>query len=98
MTVSEVTQRDLLDYLRIDDSNPIEENEVSSMYKSAIAYITAYTGLTESELDEHEDITQALFLLVADMFDNRNLYVDNKTSTRNRAVESILNLHSVNII
>lgn len=98
MTVSEVTQRDLLDYLRIDDSNSIEENEVSSMYKSAIAYITAYTGLNESELDEHEDITQALFLLVADMFDNRNLYVDNKTSTRNRAVESILNLHSVNII
>ena len=37
------------------------------------------------------------FVLVADMFDNRNLQTDNKP-VMNPAVRTILNLHSVNLL
>lgn len=60
--------------------------------------IAAYTGLKEEELDEHADITQALFVLVMDMFDNRNLMIDYKSTNMNPAVKTILNLHSVNLL
>lgn len=98
MKISEVTTQDILDYLRIDDASAIEESEVDNMYSSAVAYITSYTGLKEDQLDDHEDITQAMFLLVADMFDNRNLYIEGKAANRNKAVESILSMHSVNLL
>ena len=51
----------------------------------------------KEELDKYADITQALFVLVADMFDNRNLQTDNKP-VMNPAVRTILNLHSVNLL
>lgn len=98
MKVSEVTTQDITDYLRLDDANDIEIKEIDRMYVSAVAYITAFTGLKEEELDEHEDITQALFLLIADMFDNRNLYTENKASNENMAVKDILRMHSVNLL
>ena len=98
MKVSEVTTQDILDYLRIDDACDIEIKEIDRMYFSAIAYITSFTGLNKEELDKYEDITQALFLLVSDMFDNRNLYIENKTSNENAAVKDILSMHSVNLL
>lgn len=97
MKVSEVDSKVLAEYLRLDDPEEIENKELSRMKQSAVAFITAYTGLDQSELDKHEDITQALFVLVADMFDNRNLQMDGKT-TVNPAVRTILNLHSVNLL
>ena len=66
--------------------------------KQAVAQIKSYTGLTEEELDQHEDITQALVLLIMDAFDNRNLYIEGKASNINKAVESILSMHSINLL
>ena len=63
-----------------------------------MAMITAYTGLEEDKLDDYADITQALFILVTDMFDNRNLMIDYKATNMNPAVKTILNLHSVNLL
>lgn len=68
------------------------------MKKQAVAQIKSYTGLTEEELDQHEDITQALVLLIMDAFDNRNLYIEGKASNINKAVESILSMHSINLL
>ena len=98
MKVSEVDEMILAEYARLDDPSDIELNELKRMRESAVAMITAYTGLKEEELDEHADITQALFVLVMDMFDNRNLMIDYKTTNMNPAVKTILNLHSVNLL
>lgn len=98
MKVSEVDEMILAEYARLDDSSDIELNELKRMRESAVAMITAYTGLKEEELDEHADITQALFVLVMDMFDNRNLMIDYKSTNMNPAVKTILNLHSVNLL
>ncbi len=98
MKVSEVDETILAEYARLDDPSDIELNELKRMKESAVAMITAYTGLKEEELDEHADITQALFVLIMDMFDNRNLMIDYKSTNMNPAVKTILNLHSVNLL
>lgn len=97
MKVSEVDEKALADYARIDEPGELELAELKRMKESAVAMFTAYTGLSEAELDEHKDITQALFITVMDMFDNRNLMME-KTETMNPAVKIILNLHSVNLL
>lgn len=98
MKLSEVTTQDLADYLRLDDATEIELSELERMQASSLAYICSFTGLTQTEADSHEDITQALFILVADMFDNRNLYIEGKASNENRAVRDILSMHCVNLL
>ena len=98
MKVSEITNEFLQNYLRIDDAGAPETREISSFLKSAISYCTSYTGLSLEELDNHEDITTVILLLVSDMFDNRNLYIEGKATNRNMAVDRILSMHSVNLI
>ena len=98
MRISEVTTKDLTDYLRLDDPSEIEESEIERMKASAVSYMIEYTGLTVDEMDQFEDMTQALFILVADMFDNRNLYIEGKASNVNKSVQTILGLHSVNLL
>ena len=97
MTISEVTTQDLIDYLRIDDATEIEESEIERMKQSSVSFIIGYTGLSETELDDFEDLTQALFVLVADMFDNRNMQSD-KSVNVNKMVDRILGMHSVNLL
>ena len=98
MKVSEVSVDFLVDYLRLDEPTDIEKGELITIKKSAVEYIKSYTGLDENQIDSHEDITQALLLLVADMFDNRNLYIEGKANNINKAVECILSMHSTNLL
>ena len=97
MKVSEVTVDDLVNFIRLDEPNEIETSELERMKDSAVAYIKTYTGLDDESLDKYPDITQALFVLVADMFDNRNYQLD-KAEGVNRMVMTILNSHSVNLL
>ena len=98
MKISEVTTKDIQNFIRLDDPGEIETSEIEIMKKSAVEYIKSYTGLSDEELDNYEDITQALFILVADMFDNRNLYIEGKASNINKSVECILGMHSINLL
>lgn len=97
MKISEITVKDLADYMRLDDATAIELSEIERMRSSAIAFMSDYTGLTVTELDEHESLTHAFFVLVTDMFDNRNFYLE-KSSSINKSVECILGMHSVNLL
>lgn len=98
MKVSEVTVEDIANRIRLDEQSDIELKELEEMKASAIAEIASYTGLSVEELDKHEDITQALYIMVGDMFDNRNLYIEGKATNVNKAVERILSMHSVNLL
>ena len=98
MKISEVTIDDIANRIRLDEPGEIEKKELEQMKASAIAEITSYTGLSVEELDKHEDITQALYIMVGDMFDNRNLYIEGKATNINKAVERILGMHSVNLL
>ena len=97
MKVSDVTLQNVMDFLRIDFPTEIEQTEITAMMAAAKNYIVGYTGLTEEELDEHEDISIAYQVLIADMFDNRNNQIEKPTYV-NRTVQSILSLYRVNLL
>ena len=98
MKVSEITVKDLANYLKLDYSSLAEEEimELATFLQVAQQFISDYTGLSETEIDEHETFVIAVFVLVQDMYDNRSFYVDK--SNLNRVVETILGMHSVNLI
>lgn len=97
MKVSDVTLQNVMDFLRLDTPTEIEQAEITAMMTAAKNYIVGYTGLTLEEIDEHEDITIAYQVLIADMFDNRNNQIEKPTYV-NRTVQSILSLYRVNLL
>ena len=94
--VSDITTSDLYDYLRIPEVTQADTNILSTLLTVAKVYVGEYTGRTIQDLDNYRDIIIVILILVQDMWDNRTLYVDK--SNANRVVESILNLHSVNLL
>lgn len=94
--VSEVTLTDLAEYLRVGEVTDSEEGFLRTIIGAATAYMCKYTGLTAEQLDESSDLVFALFVLCQDMYDNRALYVD--SADVNLAVQSILDMHSVNLL
>jgi hypothetical protein len=66
------------------------------MQAAAIAYCVGYTGLTNEELDNHEDITIAVLTLISDMWDNRSMTVDR--ANINRVVDTILGMYCINLL
>lgn len=94
--VSQVTASDCADYMRISELSADDTNTLNNLILVAKTFIQNYTGHAESELDNYQDFIIVLLVLVQDMWDNRTLYVDN--TNLNTVVESILGMHSVNLL
>ena len=94
--VSEITTQDLAEYIRLTDPSQDDMDTLGSLLTVAKCYVAEYTGRTIQQLDDYRDIVIAVLILVQDMWDNRTLYVD--SSNANKVVDSILNLHSVNLL
>ena len=98
MVVSDITVKNLADYLKLDYNSLSEEEilELAAFLNAAETFIVDYTGLTLSQIDEHESLTVAIYVLVQDMYDNRTYYVDK--NNLNRVVSMILDMHSINLL
>jgi len=98
LKVSEITNKELADYLRLtyEYLSESEKQELDVMLNVSKKFITSYTGLTIEEVDEHEDFVIVVYVLVADMYDTRSMYVDK--SNLNKVVETILGMHSINLL
>lgn len=94
--VSEVASTDLAEYLRVGEVTESDDGFLKTIIGAAKSYMSKYTGLTAEQLDESSDLVIALFVLAQDMYDNRALYVD--SANVNLAVQSILDMHSVNLL
>ena len=94
--VSQITASDVAEYLRITDATTDDMNTLNTILNVAKVYVGEYTGRKLNELDDYKDIIIAVLVLCQDMWDNRTLYVD--SSNVNKVVESILGLHSVNLL
>ena len=99
MKISEVTIQDLMEYARETDESGETLKSFALILASAKSYIKSYTGLSADQLDEKEDLTIALFVLATEMYENR-VYTETgvKQSSVNKVVESILNMHSINLL
>lgn len=94
--VSQITYLEAADYLRLVEITADDQNTLTTLVNVAKTFIQNYTGHTAQELDDYQDFVIVVFVLVQDMWDNRTLYVDNENL--NFVIESILGMHSVNLL
>lgn len=92
--VSQITYQDVADYIRLSEVTEKDQNDINTMLGVAKTYIQKYTG--QEDLDQFQDFVIVVLVLVQDMWDNRALYVD--SSNLNKVVESILDMHSINLL
>ena len=94
--VSQITPQDCAEYLRICEPTQDDLSTLNTLLTVAKVYVGEYTGRTIQDLDNYKDFIIVILILIQDMWDNRTLYVDSSSS--NKVVESILGLHSVNLL
>lgn len=94
--VSDITYEDVADYLRLAEIDSDDINTLNNLLSVAKTFIINYTGRTSEELDNYQDFVIVVFVLCQDMWDNRTMYVDSKNL--NNVIESILGMHSVNLL
>lgn len=92
--VSEITAQDVAAYLRLPETTASDNATIETLIGVATNFITKYTGQTD--LDQFQDFVIVVFVLCQDMWDNRTLYVDK--SNLNKVVDTILGMHSVNLL
>ena len=92
--VSDIKVEDIADYLRIDELTEGDEQMLNNLLEIAKTYIESYTGQTE--LDNYQDFVIVALTLVQGMYDNRTMCVD--STNLNTVVETILGMHSVNLL
>ena len=94
--VSEITYSDVADYIRLVEVTEDYQITLNNLIGIAKTFIASSTGHTIEELDDYQDFIIVVFILCQDMWDNRTLYVDK--ATLSYPVETILNMHSVNLL
>lgn len=94
--VSCITPEDVADYIRLDEVTESDITTLNNLIGIAKSFIKNYTGRTDEELDNYQDFVIVVLVLVQDMWDNRTMYVDSQNL--NFVVDSILHLHSVNLL
>lgn len=88
--VSEITTKDIADFIRLDEVGSAEETQLNTFLNVAKDYIKNYTGLTD--LDEYADLVIVVYILCQDMYDNRSMYANK--SNPNKVVQTILDMHT----
>ena len=94
MKVSEITTKQISEYLRLDNDSDTES--LQPYLDVAKHFVESYTGLTSEEIDQHEDFYIVVLILCQDMYDNRCMYVDK--NNLNKVVDTILGMHRVNLL
>lgn len=94
--VSDIKAADIADFLRLEEVTDDETQTLNTLLGIAKNYIVSYTGRTEDEIDNYADFVIVALVLVQDMYDNRTMYIDR--SNINTVVETILGMHSVNLL
>ena len=94
--VSDITAESVAGYLRLDEVTDSEINTLAMLISIATSYIKSYTGLDDAGIDKYPEFVIVVLILCQDMWDNRTMYVDSKDL--NNTVQSILAMHSVNLL
>ena len=94
--VSDITAESVADYLRLDEVTDSEINTLATLISIATSFIKSYTGLDDASVDKYPEFVIVVLILCQDMWDNRTMYVDSKDL--NNTVQSILAMHSVNLL
>lgn len=101
MKVSEITVKDIINYLRLSEVSEEDNKNIELFLNIAKNYIENYTGIPQMSedkdietLDTYSDFIIVVYVLCQDMYDNRCMYVDGKNI--NNTVKTILDMHTRN--
>ena len=103
MKVSEITTKDIFNYLRLSEVSEEDKKNIEQFLNIAKNYIENYTGIPQKSendedetLDTYSDFVIVVYVLCQDMYDNRTMYVDSKNI--NNTIKTILDMHTRNNI
>lgn len=97
MKLSEVDLTIVKEYLRQDSDE--DDRLITAIIEASKSYICNYTGQSIEQLEEHEDVTVAVLVLIAEFYDNRTINVNDRLNLRmNTMLEGLLGRHSVNLL
>ena len=97
MKISEIDVPFVKEYLRQDGDE--DDKLIGAIFEGAKDYIVKYTGQSIEQLEDSEDLTIAVLVLVAEFYDNRTINVNDRINLRvNSMLESLMGRYSVNLI
>lgn len=97
MKLSELDLSLAKEYLRQDGDE--DDKLIGAIIEASKSYICNYTGQSIDQLEEYEDVTIAVLVLIAEFYDNRTINVNDRLNLRvNTMLEGLLGRHSVNLI
>ena len=94
MKASELTPDDVVRFARMEDAGT--DIDPAALLAAARSFVRGYTGLTDAEIDQYEDITLAVLVLCADLYENRLMSVDK--ANVNSTADAILSMYRVNLL
>jgi hypothetical protein len=95
MKVSQIQVNNIAEYLRLN-AGEYTDTELQSLLAAAKAFVKSYTGLDDTTVDTHDDITIVVYILCQDMYDNRTMYV--AKDSLNKVVDTILGMYCTNLL
>ncbi|WP_321994824.1 head-tail connector protein [Clostridium butyricum] len=95
MKYSEITISEVQAYLRLDDSEE-EEKTLNIILAASKSFVKNYTGLDDENLDKYEDLSIAILIICAELYDNRQFTVDKNTV--NPTIKMILDMYCINLL
>ena len=97
MKISEIDVSFVKEYLRQDGDE--DDKLIGAILEGAKDYIVKYTGQSLEQLEDSEDLTIAVLVLVAEFYDNRTINVNDRINLRvNIMLESLMGRYSVNLL
>ena len=97
MKLSEIDVPFVKEYLRQDSDE--DDKLIGVILEGAKDYIVKYTGQSLEQLEDSEDLTIAVLVLVAEFYDNRTISVNERINLRiNSMLESLIGRYSINLL
>lgn len=98
MFVNAITREDVKKYIRVDHQD--ENALIDAFLEAAKEYVKTYTGLSDEAIATKASLTPAVFIICADLYDKRSgtEVSGNTTAKVNLVLDTILGMHSVNLI
>lgn len=94
MKISEIGLIDVKNYLHVYHDE--DDNLLTAILQAAKSFVRNYTGLSDEKLDVSDDLSVVVFIISAELYDNRVYTVDN--TDVNPVIQTILDMHSVNLL
>lgn len=94
MKISDISLIDVKNYLHVYHDE--DDKLLTAILQAAKSFVRNYTGLSDEKLDISDDLSVAVFILSAELYDNRVYTVDN--TDVNPVIQTILDMHSVNLL